>query len=208
MFAAIISSEEPRVDSLSLRDCVCLYCLDLLGPSFYPIQIAWDCLSDSSSIFLLDDPFCPSLSFSCLSLKIFSFSALTFHFSMFYLPDSIWRSSIAGQISASWAKMGITTNWMNPACPPAMLVVVLSHIIDISRPWASSMSPWLKNSSKRRSAHWVLMSKSLREVLISHACSTTLDTSCLLFSRAVGLEKSISFSTFFWSWISNLFRWF
>ena len=95
---------------------------------------------------------------------------------------------------------------MNPACPPAMLVVVLSHIMEMSRPWAFSISPWLKNSSNNKSAHWVLKSKGLREVLISQACKVTLDTSCLLTSTVSGLEVSIKSSLFSSEVMPNLLR--
>lgn len=96
-----------------------------------------------------------AFSLSSFSLYLFSCSARAFHFSMFLNPVAIWRSLMAGQIMASWVKIGMTTNWINPAYPPAMFVVVLSHIIEISRFWAFSISPWLKNSSKSKSAHWV-----------------------------------------------------
>lgn len=82
-----------------------------------------------------------------------SCAAFIFHFSIFWVPALSYRSLISGQTSLSWTKIGMTRNWMKPACPGAILVSWRSHIGETFIPFFFSTSPWWKNSWKSKSAH-------------------------------------------------------
>lgn len=125
-----------------------------------------------------------------------SASALICHFSIFLIPLISWTSLISGKISESCWNIGTTMKDMKPDWPPAIRVVCRSHSMETSRPCAFSRSPWVKNSSKSRSAHWVLSSNSRKEVLMSQACRMELETSYLLSSIDLGLLVSIRQAVF------------
>ena len=125
---------------------------------------------------------------------------------MFFSPPEIYLLFRSGQMCDSYLKIGRTTKLMNPACPPAILVVFLSHISETGNPFVISWSPYWKNSWKSKSHHYVLTSKSLSEVLMSHAWSITFDKSYLLFSTVLASEVSISLSLFSVSLMLNLSR--